>query len=155
VSAVVVDSSIALTWCFEDEASPETDMLFERVRDDGAIVPGLWHLELSNVLLQAEKRGRISTVDVAMRLGLIAELPISIDQETTARAWREILTMARAEGLTTYDATYLELAVRLKLPLLTKDNELAKAAKQLGVVVLSGSSKKGLSARQKNRRRQT
>ena len=68
MSAVVIDSSIALSWCFEDEASPETDSLFERVRDEGAIVPGLWHLELSNVLLQAEKRGRISARDVATRL---------------------------------------------------------------------------------------
>lgn len=134
--SVVVDSSIALSWCFEDEASPETDRLFERVRDDGAIVPGLWHLELSNVLLQAEKRGRITASDVAVRLDLIAELPIVTDQETATRAWREILNMARKEGLTTYDATYLELAVRRGLPLLTKDNELIRAAKRLGVDVL-------------------
>lgn len=133
MSAVVIDSSIALSWCFEDEASPETDRLFERVRDDGAIVPGLWHLELGNVLLQAEKCGRISAADVAMRLELIAELPISTDPETTARAWREILTVARAERLTTYDATYLELAMRRGLPLLTKDGELLRAAKRLGV----------------------
>ena len=133
MSAVVVDSSIALSWCFQDEASPVTDMLFERVRDSGAIVPGLWHLELSNVLLQAERRGRISTGDVTMRLDLIAQLPILTDQETTIRAWREILTLARAAGLTTYDATYLELAMRRGLPLLTKDNELVRAAKRLGV----------------------
>jgi len=133
MSVVVIDSSIALSWCFEDEASPETDRLFERVRDDGAIVPGLWHLELGNVLLQAEKRGRISAADVAMRLDLIAELPISTDPETTVRAWREILTVARAERLTTYDATYLELAMRRGLPLLTKDGELLRAAKRLGV----------------------
>lgn len=136
MSAVVIDSSIALTWCFEDEASPETDLLFERVRDDGAVVPALWHLELGNVLLQAEKRGRITKDDVAVRLGLIAELPIAVDQETTIRAWREILTMARAERLTTYDSTYLELAVRRGLPLLTKDMELAAAARRLGVTVL-------------------
>jgi predicted nucleic acid-binding protein len=136
VNAVVVDSSIALSWCFEDEASPETDALFERVRDGGAIVPGFWHLELSNVLVQAEKGGRIGAGGVAMRLDLIAELPISTDQETALRAWREILTMARAENLTTYDAAYLELAVRRGLPLLTKDNELRRAATRLGVDVL-------------------
>ena len=61
---VVIDCSIALTWVFEDEASPQTDTLFERVRDEGAIVPALWHLELGNVLLQAEKRGRIGRGDV-------------------------------------------------------------------------------------------
>jgi predicted nucleic acid-binding protein len=135
MSAGVVDSSIALTWCFEDEASPETDELFARVRDDGAIVPGLWHLELSNVLLQAEKRGRISKADVAQRLELIADLPISVDPETAARSWREILALARAEVLTAYDAAYLELAVRRGLPLMTRDGELASAAKRLGVVV--------------------
>jgi len=135
MSAVVIDSSIALSWCFEDEASPETDLLFERVRDEGAIVPGLWHLELGNVLLQAEKRGRITVKDVGVRLDLIADLPIVTDQETTARAWREILTMARADRLTTYDATYLELAVRRGLPLLTKDIELVRAARRLGVQV--------------------
>ena len=135
MSAGVVDSSIALTWCFEDEASPETDQLFERVRDEGAIVPGLWHLELSNVLLQAEKRGRISRTDIALRLELIADLPISVDQETVARSWREILTLARAEVLTAYDAAYLELALRRNLPLMTKDAELVGAARWLGVAV--------------------
>ena len=139
---MVIDSSIALTWCFEDEASPETDRLFERVRDDGAIVPGLWYLELSNVLLQAEKRGRISTGDVATRLNLIADLPISVDQETTNRAWHEILALARAERLTAYDATYLELASRRGLPLLTRDVDLAQAALRLGVAVLPPPVKK-------------
>mgnify|MGYP000491201404 CR=1 FL=1 len=91
MSPVVIDCSIALTWCFEDEASPETDGLFERVRDEGAIVPGLWYLEVSNVLLQAEKRGRIGIGDVTTRLDLMAELPISVDQQTTSRAWREII----------------------------------------------------------------
>ncbi|MBV8740075.1 MAG: type II toxin-antitoxin system VapC family toxin [Alphaproteobacteria bacterium] len=135
MNAGVIDSSIALTWCFEDEASPQTDELFERVRDDGAIVPGLWHLEIANVLLQAERRGRISRADVAQRLALIADLPISIDQETVPRAWRDILSLARSEGLTTYDASYLELALRRGLPLMTKDQELADAARRIGLAV--------------------
>jgi predicted nucleic acid-binding protein len=154
VTAVVIDSSIALTWCFEDEASPETDALFERVRDGGAIVPGLWHLELSNVLLRAEKRGRITAGDVTMRLDLIAELPISVDQETTLRAWREILTMARAESLTTYDATYLELAARRGVPLLTMDSDLALAAVRLGVAVLPPPEKKLAPPLSRRRRRE-
>jgi predicted nucleic acid-binding protein len=133
VSALVIDSSAALSWCFEDEASPRSDALLEQIRDHGAVVPGLWHLEVANVLLQAERRGRIATADVAMRLDLIAELPIDTDNETTARAWREILALARAEGLTTYDAAYLELAIRLGLPLLTKDKALIAAARRTGV----------------------
>ncbi|MDD4933590.1 MAG: type II toxin-antitoxin system VapC family toxin [Methylacidiphilaceae bacterium] len=155
MSGVVIDSSLALTWLFEDEASPETDILLERVRDDGAVVPGLWYLELSNVLLQAERRGRITASDGAMRLDLIAELPISVDPETTARAWREILTIARTERLTTYDATYLELAVRRGLPLLTKDNELAEAANRQGVVVLPPQAKTEWPPPTKRRRRGT
>lgn len=135
MTAGVVDSSIALTWCFEDEASPETDRLFERVRDDGAVVPGLWHLEVANVLLQAERRGRIGRAGVARRLMLISDLPIATDQETTPRAWRETLSLARAEGLTAYDAAYLELAERRGLPLMTRDNDLGAAAKRLGVTV--------------------
>lgn len=136
MSAVTIDSSIALTWCFEDEASPETDALFDRVRNDGAFVPALWYLELGNVLLQAEKRGRIRAADIAIRLQLIADLPISVDQETTSRAWHEILTLARTERLTTYDATYLELALRRDVPLMTRDNELSAAARRLRVTVL-------------------
>jgi predicted nucleic acid-binding protein len=135
VSAVVIDSSAALSWCFEDEASPRSDALFEQVRDQGAVVPGLWHLEVANVLLQAEKRGRITTADVTMRLDLIAELPIMTDNETTARAWREILALARAQELTTYDAAYLELAIRRGMPLVTKDEALIAAAERTGVPV--------------------
>lgn len=135
MNALVIDSSVALAWCFEDEASPTSDALFEQVRDEGAVVPGLWHLEVANVLLQAEKRGRITAADIAMRLELIAELPIDTDHETTARAWREVLALARAEGLTTYDAAYLELAIRRGLPLLTKDQALIAAAQRTGVAV--------------------
>lgn len=138
MTEAVIDSSIALTWCFEDEASPATDALFERIRDQGAVVPGLWYLEVGNVLLQAERRGRISRRDVAIRLDLIAELPISVDPETTARAWREILDLARTERLTTYDAAYLELAARRKAPLLTRDDDLAGAAARLSVEALPG-----------------
>jgi predicted nucleic acid-binding protein len=128
-----------LTWCFDDEACPETEKLLDRVRDEGAVVPALWYLELGNVLLNAEKRGRISMSGVTGRLALLAELPIVVDQETTNRAWRDILTLARNEGLTTCDATYLELSLRLGLPLLTKDGDLAGAARRLGVVVLPDS----------------
>ena len=132
---VVIDASIALTWCFEDEATSETDRLFEQVRNDGAVVPGLWRLELGNVLLQAERRGRIAAPDTSARLRLIADLPIEIDTETTTHAWRTTLRLAREEGLTTYDAAYLELAIRRGLQLWTKDKDLAEAARRNAVAV--------------------
>lgn len=133
MSSAVIDASIAVAWCFKDEASPAIDLLYERIRDEGAIVPGLWHLEVSNVLLQAAKRGRISVGDAMDRLDLFAELPITVDPETSTRAWRETFALARTEGLTLYDASYLELAGRLRIDLLTKDFALAKAGRRLGV----------------------
>jgi len=136
VSGLVLDCSVAVSWCFEDEASPETDALLERVRDEGALVPALWHLELGNVLIQAERRKRLSAADTTTRLELIADMPIVTDEETSARALREVLTLARAEALTTYDAAYLELAMRKGLPLATRDRALARAAKRAGVASL-------------------
>lgn len=136
MSGLVLDCSVAVSWCFEDEASPETDALLERVRDGGALVPALWHLELGNVLVQAERRKRLTAANTTTRLELIADLPIVTDDETPTRALREVLTLARAEGLTTYDAAYLELAMRKGLPLATKDRTLRDAAKRAGVASL-------------------
>lgn len=132
----VVDASIAVAWCFDDQSSPAVDALLDRVRDAGAIVPSLWHLELANVLLMAEKRGKISGADAAMRLELISTLPVTVDHATAARAWREILTLARTQKLTAYDAAYLELAVRRNCPLATRDKALKDAARHAGVHVL-------------------
>jgi len=134
--AVVIDASIALSWCFRDEATPETDAIYVRVRDVGAIVPSLWHLELGNALLQAEKRGRITDGSVPGRLELFGQLPIVADTETTARAWHETLIIAKAEGLTMYGAAYLELALREGASLASKDEALRRAAGKLGVPVL-------------------
>lgn len=136
MSALVVDASVALAWCFEDEASPATDAVLDQVKGEGAIVPSLWHLELGNVLLLAERRGRTIQGGIVARLALMAQLPITIDAETAGRAWREVLALARAERLTTYDAAYLELAVRRGVPLATKDEALLGAARRVGVPVL-------------------
>jgi len=108
----------------------------ERVRDEGALVPSLWHLELGNVLIQAERRGRVMSADVTTRLELIGDLPIVTDDETPLRALHEIITLARAEKLTTYDAAYLELAIRRGLPLATKDKSLRNAGIKTGVKII-------------------
>jgi len=136
VTSLVVDASVALAWCFEDEASPASDAVLDLVKSDGAIVPSLWHLELANVLLQAERRGRTILGGLVARLELLDQLPIATDAETRGRAWREILAVARSERLTTYDAAYLELAVRHGLLLATRDGALRGAAQRVGVAVL-------------------
>jgi predicted nucleic acid-binding protein len=109
--------------------------VLDEVRLAGAIVPSLWRLELANVLLRAERRGRNIPEGIAARLEHIGRLPIRTDAQTAGRAWRETLALARAERLTTYDAAYLELAVRSGLPLATKDKALLAAAKRVGIVV--------------------
>ncbi|HVH81265.1 MAG TPA: type II toxin-antitoxin system VapC family toxin [Stellaceae bacterium] len=138
MTRVVVDASIAVSWCFDDEASAATEAILDQVRLEGAIVPGLWHLELANVLLQAERMGRPIPEGISARLEYFSRLPISTDAETASRAWRDTLSLARTEQLTTYDASYLELAARHGLPLATKDEALLNAAKRIGVAVLPG-----------------
>lgn len=129
----VLDASIALAWCFTDEASAHTWRLLERLEIETAYVPSLWPLEMSNILVLAERRKRISYAHVILSLELIGNLPIQVDEETSYRAFREISQLAYKEKLTSYDASYLELALRLGIPLATKDKALAKIAKKLGV----------------------
>ncbi|PZM13907.1 type II toxin-antitoxin system VapC family toxin [Rhizobium tubonense] len=131
--SVVIDASVALAWCFDDEATEETDEIALEIARAGAFVPSLFHLEISNVLLQAERRGRIMMGDVTRRLELIGKLPLEVDHQTASRATTEILALARAEKLTVYDAAYLELAARKGCALATKDRQLTAAAKHVGV----------------------
>lgn len=95
MTAVVLDSSAALTWCFEDEVTAETEALLERVRTGGAVVPRLWHLEIVNALLVGERRGRLQFGRTATLLGLLASLPIVTDDETGGRAFGDALHLAR------------------------------------------------------------
>ena len=138
MNAFVLDCSITVSWLFADEVTPETDGLLDRLKDSGALVPALWRLELGNVLARAEKYKRITATQMAKHLDLLDRLPIATDTETESRAFREILTLARTEGLTTYDAAYLELAMRRGLELATRDKQLVRAARRLEVETLPG-----------------
>jgi len=115
------------------EATDETNAALDHVTEQGAIVPSLWHLEIANVLLMAERRSRISRAQRSRAIGAFAALPIMIDVETTTQAWGRTLDLAVEQGLTLYDATYLELALRTGLPLATLDRELKRAATLLGM----------------------
>jgi predicted nucleic acid-binding protein len=95
---VVIDASIAISWCLDDEATTETDALLDEVRDNGAVVPSIWHLEVANVLLQAERRMRIDLFGMTQRFGLLAALPIRTDPETEPRAWFDTVALSRASG---------------------------------------------------------
>jgi len=132
----VVDSSIALTWCFEDEATEAADALLVRLTHDGAHAPSLWPLEVLNALVVAQRRGRITSKERHDRVALLHALPIILDTDTADQAWTITDLLAERHGLTLYDATYLELAQRLNLPLATLDAELRTAANAIGVPVL-------------------
>ena len=133
----VLDCSAAIAFLFEDEASTGADALLDRLQEESARVPSLWRLEVGNVLAGAERAGRISDAQLTAYLEIIGQLPIVTDLATDERALREVLALARKEGLTTYDATYLELSLRLSLPLATKDAPLAGTARQLGVDIIA------------------
>lgn len=136
ISGFVLDASVALAWCFADEATPNTASLLGRLEKETAFVPELWPLELGNILVLAERRKRITFAGVSEFLTLINNLNIQVDHETANQGFHEIFSLAYCEKITTYDATYLELAMRLGLPLATKDNQLRAVAKKLGIIVL-------------------
>jgi predicted nucleic acid-binding protein len=136
VTAFVLDASIALAWCFADEATPATDALLDRLADEEAIAPALWRIEVANALAMAERRGRLSVAGLTRSVDLLRRLAVAIDPEGSECAFRELLELARSERLIVYDAAYLELALRLGLPLASKDIKLRKAAARLGLAVL-------------------
>lgn len=133
---IVIDSSLAAAWCFGDEATPQTDAILHALEEARGLVPTLWHFELTNLLVQAERRKRIGSDDATALLGFLDSLPIETDPEAPASRRRDVWVLARRHKLTSYDAAYLELAIRAGLPLATRDQDLARAATECGVSVL-------------------
>lgn len=133
---LVLDSSAALAWAIPDERDGAAEALLRDVGPGEALVPGLWHLEVGNVLLKDERRGRITRNEVERALKGFTALRVSVDDATWRRAWPVSLDLARQHGLSVYDASYLELALRSGLPLATRDGQLRRAAGERGVAVL-------------------
>jgi predicted nucleic acid-binding protein len=137
MDAFVLDCSATLPWVFADEASPAADALLDQlVQGERAWVPALWQLELGNVLLGAQRRSRIDQAGIEAFLSRLALYEIAVDDQTMERAWQKTLDLAMQHGLSTYDASYLELALRRGLPLATLDRQLVAAARASGVRVL-------------------
>ncbi len=134
--SLIIDSSVALSWCFEDEHTSATVALLNQIAEAGAVAPALWPLEVLNGLAMAERRGRIDVARRHQLAGFLHDLPISLDNETASQAWTATARLAERCRLTLYDAAYLELAQRLDLPLATLDQELRAAASGLGVALL-------------------
>ncbi len=132
----VLDNSIVMSWCFEDENDTLAESTLERLQDDIALVPAIWPLEVGNVLLVAERRRRLSEADSVRFLAMLAALPMQTEPETPQRAMGQILSLAREHKLSTYDASYLDLAMREGVPIATLDQRLRRAAKNCRVALL-------------------
>lgn len=131
--AFILDNSITMTWFMPDEASAPAKALLDSVAREGAAVPGLWPIEIANTLTIAVRRRRISFEDRASAVTLLLSLPIEVDDQTHNQAWGATLALADRFKLTLYDACYLELAQRKRLPLATLDRDLRAAGLALGL----------------------
>lgn len=135
MSVFVLDCSVAMAWCFPDEAGPYSEKVLEDLGGSGAVVPSIWPLEVANVLLSAERRTRISKAQSRRFVELLQALPISVDETRVATVWDGVISLARDQDLSAYDAAYLELAMREGVPIATRDKTLLKAARRCGVPV--------------------
>lgn len=135
-SAFVLDCSVAAAWCFQEEQTPDLIALQDRLVLETAVVPQHWYLEVANAIVMGEKRKRIAQGDATRFIQLLGSLLIEVDGELVTRAFDHIVPLARTHGLTTYDAAYLDLALRRQLPLASLDDDLRRAAMTLGVQVL-------------------
>ena len=130
---LVIDCSVTMAWYFKDEATPYTNAVRAALARERAAVPALWPLEVANVLLMGERRKRSTQAKATKWLRFLTALPIAVDTQTPGLAFDPILSLARSLELTAYDAAYLELALRLGLPLAARDDALEKAAVAVGV----------------------
>jgi predicted nucleic acid-binding protein len=132
VTRLVIDCSVALAWSIASQAPPLTDRAQAEVLADGAIVPFIFQIELANALLKLERRRRLTPVQLDSALKGLDLINLEIDTATLDVVAATLLPLARKHILSLYDAAYLELALRLRLPLATRDVQLAAAAQAAG-----------------------
>ena len=132
----VADCSLAMAWCFEDEVTPRTEALLDRTETDPVVVPLHWALEVTNVLRTAVKRGRLTEARSLQKAAALMSLSVRYDSLTHQLAFTSTYQLAQKYKLTSYDAAYLELAIRLGADLATTDDGLIHAAKKAGVILL-------------------
>jgi predicted nucleic acid-binding protein len=132
----VLDNSVVMSWCFEDEANSYADSVLEKLTTSQAIVPAIWALEVINVLLIAERKDRIKQSDSTSFLTLLMQLPIEVKHDMHYAAMSELLFLGRTHYLSSYDLAYLNLALHSGCPLATLDQKLIEAAEKTGVPLL-------------------
>jgi predicted nucleic acid-binding protein len=136
VEHFVVDNSVVMSWYFKDETNKYADTVLDKLTGATVVVPSIWPLEVVNVLIVAERQKRLSESDSIRFLTLLSQLPIVVEYERP-EMMKELLALARAYNLSSYDASYLYLAMRKGLPIATLDNKLIEAARSIEVPILS------------------
>jgi predicted nucleic acid-binding protein len=127
----VLDTSVTLAWCFEDESSIIADQILDLLEAGEAVTPAIWPLEVANALLIGERRERITASGISRFLRLLRSLNIHVDDQTASVEMEGLVELARSRQLPAYDAAYLELAMREGIPLATLDGPLERAAKEV------------------------
>ena len=136
-ASFIVDASVGFAWIYEGQATPETDELLNQVAAGATVVvPALWFLEMANVLLVAQRRHRLTAIQRKAALEKLTAMQFTMDEEGTRHAFGITSELAEKHGLTIYDATYLELALRRSLPLASRDEAVKTAARRCGVKAL-------------------
>lgn len=138
MSRFVLDNSVAMRWLLASQKRADqlyAEKVLKTLTEAGALVPNLWHLEAANVLMAAESRGDLEAVDVERFIAQLENLPIHTDPLTAHQVFSRTLNLARAYKLSSYDASYLELAIREGLPMATLDKNLIKAAHKADILL--------------------
>lgn len=133
--AFVLDNSVVVAWALGEDNQPAEDVIDLLIQNE-ARVPMVWPLEFANVLVVAERRKRLTQADVARVREIVLSLPIHVVPDTQTRILTTVMGLARSQGLSAYDATYLDLAMREGLPLATLDKQLQEAARRCQVKLL-------------------
>jgi predicted nucleic acid-binding protein len=141
VTGFVLDASVTMAWCFEAQSDDYCRAILDALDENRAMAPDIWILEILNSLIVAERQRRLRSEQSEVFLQTLWRLPIDVESVAARTPWgSEVLRLARANGLSSYDAAYLELANRKSLPLATRDGALRRAANRSGVqLFLDGS----------------
>lgn len=141
MTGFVLDTSVTMAWCFEAQSDDYCKTVLEALDGCRAIAPDIWILEILNTLVVAERRRRLRAEQSDAFLETLWRLPIDVESAAAKTPWSsEVLLFARANGLSSYEAAFLELANRKSLPLATRDAAIRRAANRSGVqLFLNGS----------------
>lgn len=132
----VLDNSVTMRWLFRDGTVADLDYaerVLEKLTEGIAVVPHIWQLEVANVIVRAEAKAGLAESRSRVFLAMLGQMQIVVDDTADKQTWETILPLARQFRLSSYDAAYLELAIREDLPLASLDSNLISALKQAKV----------------------